>query len=73
MVGKKGPGIAGGFGFNENYFQPVKKVNTISFIPKNILTFDSATDDVMYGAGRIDTGFSRHKKAITGLSQKRNS
>jgi hypothetical protein len=63
MVGKKCPGITGGVGFNENFFQPLKKINAISFIPKNILTLNSAANDVMYGTGRIDASFSRHKKS----------
>jgi hypothetical protein len=67
MIGKKCPGITGSTGFNENFFQPLKKVNTISFIPKNILTFNPAANDVMYGTGSIDASFSRHKKTITDL------
>jgi hypothetical protein len=57
MVGKQGPGIAGGFGFGKNISQPFKKFSKIQIIPKDSAAFDPSEDDVVNGSGKSMRAF----------------
>ena len=65
MVGDQSPRVATGFGLLENIYQPVNKIMSILVVNEDLTAFDAANNNVVQGAGRVNTGLSGHdRKAI---------
>ena len=65
MVGDQRPRVTSGFGLLENIFQPVNKIMTILVVNEYLTAFDAADNNVVQGAGRVNTGLSGNdRKAI---------
>ena len=56
MVGDQRPRVASGFGLLENIFQPVNRIMTILVVNEYLTAFDTANNNVVQGAGGVNTG-----------------
>ncbi len=70
MIGQKGPGIAGGLGFDENLPEAMENTLPVGIAQKDLLPGDSASHDVMQCVGGVYTGFSRHARLLADSSEK---
>ena len=69
MVGDQSPRVASGFGLLENIFQPINKIMSILVVNEYLTAFDAANNNVVQGAGCVNTGLSGHdRKAINLIS-----
>ena len=65
MVGDQRPRVASGFGLLENISQPVDKIMAILVVNEYLTAFDAANNNVVQGAGLVNTGLSGNdRKAI---------
>ena len=65
MVGDQRPRVASGFGLLENISQLVNKIMTILLVNEYLTAFDTANNNVVQGAGRVNTGLCwNDRKAI---------
>ena len=67
MVGDQRPRVASGFGLLENIFQPVNKIMTILVVNEYLTAFDAANNNMVQGAGRVNTGLSGHDRKAVNL------
>ena len=50
-----------------NIFQPVHKIMTILAVNEYLTVFDAANNNVVQGAGRVNTGLSGHDPKAVNL------
>ena len=67
MVGDQSPRVATGFGLLENIYQPVNKIMSILVVNEDLTAFDAANNNVVQGAGRVNTGLSGHDRKVINL------
>ena len=60
MVGKQGPSITGRLGLGQNETESFKKIIPVIIVCEYRTTFDPSGNNVMKGAGCIDSGFTGH-------------
>jgi hypothetical protein len=65
VVLHKAPGIARGFGFDQNIAQAIQKMVPIEIVLEDSFSFNSSDDEVVDSTRIIDPCFPRHENTLS--------
>jgi len=72
VIGNQGSSIAGGLGFDENFPEAMEKIFPVGSAQKDLLSGDSAPDDMMQCVGGVYPCFSGHARFLADSSKEVN-